>query len=151
MKIYSMLFLIVVSTFSQTGCASTSDAKTAPRENARAAVIMLAKTTAAADEVCATLARTKQDAQLAKKCADAYDVIRPSLLAADSGVDAWESGSRNQVACAIGKTAAALTEIVEAVQAAGGSLPLAVPDSISFVRTVVGECHPVVSGGTSNN
>ena len=139
MKIYSIPLLIVALT-SQIGC---EDAKTAPRESARAAVIMLAKTTALADETCAMLARSKQDAQLAKKCADAYDIIRPLLIAADSGVDAWESGSKNQVACAVAKTAAALTEIVEAVQVAGGSLPLSVSDSLVFVRTIVGECHPV--------
>lgn len=158
MKIHRLATVLIVfsitSQASQTGCSSTPDAKSVPRETARAAVIMLAKTTALADETCSTLARTKQDATLAKKCADAYDVIRPSLLAAESAMDTWDpaaggtgSGSKNQVACAIGKSAAALTEIVKAIQAAGGSIPMSVSDSLKFVKAIVGECHPA-SGGT---
>ena len=122
-------------------CSSTPSANNVPRETARAAVVMLAKTTVLADESCASLARTKQDALLAKKCADSYDVIRPLLMSAENGVDAWESGAKNQVACAVAKTSAALLDIVEAVKSAGGSLPLSVSDSLKFVVSTVGECH----------
>lgn len=122
-------------------CASNPDVKSVPRDRARAAVLMLAKTTALADESCASLARNKQDVKLAKRCADSYDVIRPLLIAAESGVDAWESGSRNQVACSVAKSAAALVDIVEAVNAAGGRLPLSVDDSLTFITSITGECH----------
>ena len=122
-------------------CSATPTANSSPREKARAVVIMLAKTTALADESCASLARIKYDAALAKKCADSYDGIRPLLIAAESGVDAWESGSRNQVACAVAKSASALADVIEAVNAAGGSVPLAVTDSLKFAISIVGECH----------
>ena len=133
--------MLFIGIFLLGSCTSTPDAKNVPRETARAAVIMLAKTTAVADESCATLARNKQDAALAKKCADAYDVIRPLLMAAESGVDAWESGSRNQIACVVAKSAAALVDIVEAVNAVGGTLPSSVGDSLKFAASIVGECH----------
>lgn len=140
------VLLLLIPT--ESGCSSTPDAKSVPRETARAAVIMLAKTTALADETCSTLARTKQDAALAKKCADAYDVIRPSLLAAENGVNAWEAGSKNQVACAIAKSAAALVDMNDAIKASGENMSMSVSDSLKFVTPIVGECHPA-SGGTS--
>lgn len=136
-----VIIFTMMLTLLQLGCTSTPDAKNIPRETARAAVIMLAKTTVVADESCASLARSKQDATLAKKCADAYDVIRPLLTSAESGVDAWESGSRNQIACAIAKSASALLDIVEAVKAIGSTLPPSVDDSLKFVASIVGECH----------
>ena len=122
-------------------CSSTQPPKSSPRETARAAVIMFARTTVIADEACATLARTKQDAQMAKVCADAYDVARPALLAAESSVDAWESGAKNDVACSVAKASVALTKIVDAVRAGGGTLPLSIEDSLKFATSIVGECH----------
>ena len=121
-------------------CSSTPPANSSPRETARAAVILFAKTTAIADEACATLAKTKQDVSIAKTCADAYDIARPALLAAEAGVDAWESGSKNEVACAVAKASNALTKIAETVKAGGGTLPLSVIDSLKFATSIVGEC-----------
>lgn len=139
-----------------TACSSTPSAKTSPRETARAAIILLAKTTAITDERCATLAREKQDAQLARVCADAYDVARPALLSAESAVDAWDpayrgtGGPTNDVACLVSKSAWALAKMVETIRVAGGSgtLPLSVSDSLKFATSIVGECHPA-SGGAS--
>lgn len=154
MKIHRLATVLIVfsitSQASQTGCSSTPDAKSVPRETARAAVIMLAKTTALADETCSTLARTKQDATLAKKCADAYDVIRPSLLAAENGVDrafgatgpaGGGSANRNDLMCSIAKSAAALVNMTEAITAAGGTVPSSVVDSIQFVKSIAEECR----------
>ena len=145
---YQLALFVILGCLIISSCSSTPDAKTSPRETARAAVILLAKTTAITDERCAALAREKQDAKLAGVCADAYDVARPALLSAESAVDAWESGSKNDVACLVSKSAWSLTKMVEAIKAAGGggTLPLSVSDSLKFATTIVRECHPA-SGG----
>lgn len=81
----------------------------APRENARAAVLVLAEAANQADEACAKIARERADLVLARYCEDAYTDSRAMLVGAAEGVDAWSDATkRRNAACAVGKATRAL-------------------------------------------
>lgn len=137
----------LVSTLMWTSCSSTPAPGSPQRENARASILLLARGVSLADEACATLARSKNDAAIAKSCADAYDEARGSLLSAEAGVNAWDpapggtSGSKkNDVACAVKHAAESLSKGTQVIQNAGGDLPLALSDALKLAPSIAGIC-----------
>jgi len=129
---------------SAVACTPAKDASSLDRKTARAAILTVATAVAVADGVCATTARDRIDATLAKTCADAYDAARPALLAAESGVDAWDSGQQHDVACAANHAITALQNMGDALTRAGVTWPSVVTDALSISRTlqnVGGGCH----------
>ncbi|WP_394844031.1 hypothetical protein LZC95_44130 [Pendulispora brunnea] len=135
------LGLIVPVLFLLGACAPARGANAPDRQNARAAILTVAKAVSIADEVCATTAKNRSNAQLAKTCKDAYDVARPALLAAESGVDAWENGQRHDVACSAINAANALRNMGEALSGAGVALPAVLTDALLLSRGLGEVCH----------
>ncbi len=128
-----------------TALASCSPSAIPPRELARGAVVAVAEATKTTDALCASLALqyAMQDragaSELASRCADAYDVARPAIVASAEGVDAWDTGGRQGVVCGLAKAVPALQTMAGAIRAAGGKVPLLVDDSLRLV-TMLGEC-----------
>ena len=125
------------------GCAVPT---VAPRETARASVLAVAEAVRVADDSCATVALAKalDDKEagraLAQRCALAYDVAKPALIAAASGVDAWDAGARSAVVCSVHDAGEALVQIAGAITAAGGHVPPAVEDGIKLLG-LLGGCE----------
>lgn len=119
-----------------------AQAKAAPRETARAVVLTTAEAIRVADTLCATVAlrigTTDREAgrKLAVSCADAYDVARPAVLAAATAVDAWDAGDRKGVVCGLAEAGKALALIVDAVRAAGATIPPLVEDGLRLVGSL---------------
>jgi len=63
------------------------------------------------------------------------------LLAAESGVDAWETGQRHRVACAAVDAADALRNVGDALTHAGVALPAVLADALSLSRGLGEVCH----------
>lgn len=116
------------------GCAGSTPASQLPaRDYARAGVMMVAEGVKVADDACATVAKAKSDAGLAKTCADAYDTARASLTGAMALVDAWDSADQKSYVCTVGHAVSALSSMASAVTTAGGpALPAIVQDALSF-------------------
>ncbi|WP_394823726.1 hypothetical protein [Pendulispora albinea] len=123
------------------GCGPARGASSPARDTARGAILTVAKAVSVADGVCTAAARERSDAKLAKMCADAYDAARPALLAAESGVDAWENGQRQRVACATTDAAVALRNLGDALARVGVSLPPVLSDALSLSRGLEEVCH----------
>jgi len=121
---------------------SPAQAKAAPRETARAVVLTVAEAVRTSDALCATVAiRIGADDRargraLAVACADAYDVARPAVLAAATAVDAWDAGDHRGVVCGLATAGKALGSIVDAVRAAGATVPPLVEDGLRLVGTL---------------
>lgn len=119
-----------------------AQAKAAPRETARAVVLTTAEAIRVADTLCATVAlrigTTDREAgrKLAVSCADAYDVARPAVLAAATAVDAWDAGDHKGVVCGLATAGKALGSIVDAVKAAGATIPPLVEDGVRLVGSL---------------
>ncbi len=119
---------LIVASMLTSGCATL-----APREQARAAVLVTAEATVSADHACAEVAIAKHDLALATKCADAYKPARLALIAASVAVDTWDDAtSRASVSCAVKHPTAALTELSGEVVKAGGNVPKVVDDALSL-------------------
>lgn len=119
------------------GCAG-AQLPTTPREQARAAVLVLAEGVRLADQSCAAVALERSDAPLADRCADAYGVARSSLLAAAGGVDAWDSGRQGEVRCATAQGATAARELAAAIATAGGEVPPTLTDGLELYAELAG-------------
>lgn len=122
-----------------TGCPEPN-AVSPQRDSARAGLLLIAKAGVIADDACSELAKAKDDATIAKTCADAYDDVRSSLLIAESGLEAWDSGKKNDVACATKHSAAALTKLADLLKGAGAKIPAVLFDAVKFSAFVAGEC-----------
>lgn len=121
-------------------CAPSSGAKDPARETARGAILTVAEAVRVADGVCADLAIATKNAELAKRCARAYDIARPGLLAAEHGVDAWDQGLRGQIVCSLVDATRALVDIEDAIVNAGGRLPPVVEDARKLAG-LLGGCN----------
>lgn len=121
---------------------SPAQAKAAPRETARAVVLTVAESLKLADTLCATVALRIGTAdreagrKLAVSCADAYDVARPAVLAAATAVDAWDAGDHRGVVCGLATAGKGLALIVDAVKAAGATVPPLVEDGLRLVGSL---------------
>lgn len=134
------LMALVLALVFAAGC-HPQESKAPARDTARAVVLLVAEGAKAADQLCAGYAARASNADLAKTCADGYDTVRSSLLAAEAGVDAWEQADKGAYLCMVGKGVAALASIADAVRQAGGpELPPVVVDALSLGRALSGGC-----------
>jgi hypothetical protein len=120
-----------------TGCTATT------RDIARASVVLSAQALAESMPLCrdaASLQEAQAGIKTARTCVEAYHIARPSIEAAASSVDAWDAGSRRNVVCAIGRAAVAVARALDAIAAAGGTVPLALRDAASLAEKIGGEC-----------
>lgn len=112
----------------------------APRQTSRAAVLMVAQAFVELDHACAAAAFKKDDAALAGKCADAYDVARVDLMFAASAIDTWnEAESPGKTSCALLGAARQLSMVADVVKANSGKVPPVVSDA-SAVLATLGTC-----------
>ncbi|MDB4994369.1 MAG: hypothetical protein JWM74_1801 [Myxococcaceae bacterium] len=133
---------VVAAMFGAVACAAASGAgaQDPARETARGAILTVAEAVRVADGVCADLALARKDAELARRCARAYDIARPGLLAAERGVDAWDTAERGQIVCSLDDAAKALTDIEDAIATAGGKPPPVAADAHKLAA-LLGGCH----------
>lgn len=111
-----------------------------PREQARADVLAVSEAVHVADEACAEIARARHDAELAGRCADAYDVARKALLTTATAVDAWDDAStRSSVVCQVVTAATALDKMADAIHGSGSPVPPIVDDALALASTI-GRC-----------
>ena len=121
-----------------TGCPQP--AVSPQRDSARAGLLLVAKGGVTADGACSELAKAKDDAVIAKTCADIYDDVRSSLLIAESSLEAWDSGKKNDVACATKHGVAALIKLTNLLKSNGANIPPVLFDAVKFSTFVAGEC-----------
>lgn len=131
-----MAFAFVLS-FALHGCGGVK-APTA-RDATRAGVELLATALPMANELCSK----STDRATLEKCAKAYDVGRPSLVAAAQLVDVWAGASENDKACALSASLKAVAAIVDAMRAGGLEVPDLIRDAVSFAAPLIGSCKSV--------
>ncbi len=133
--------ILLASLYSTCGCAPVKAPETPLRATARAAVSTLARAVALADHLCGERALDTKDVFLADTCERAFNVARPSLLAAEHGIDAWEAGHEGQVACSVAQAVVALEDMRKAVNAAGDAVPSLIDDALAVGNVVGGGCR----------
>lgn len=131
------------------GCSAAQALPTTPREQARAAVLVLAEGVKLGDEACAKEALAQSSQPLADRCSRAYSTARSALVAAGDGVDAWDSARRGEVACATVRGASAAEELAIAIRAYGGDVPPALTDGLALYQALVGVTCSSTDGGAS--
>lgn len=131
------------------GCSAAQSLPTTPREQARAAVLVLAEGVKLGDEACAKEALTQSSQPLALRCKVAYETARSALIVAGDGVDAWDSARRGEVACATVRGASAAEELAIAIRAYGGDVPPALTDGLALYQALVGVTCSSADGGAS--
>lgn len=123
------------------------------RDSARAGLLLIAKAGVIADNACSELTKAKNDAAIAKTCADAYDNVRSSLLIAESSLEAWgpsegaspAAGGINQVACATKSAVEALSLVSKVIVDAGGKLSPTLIDALKFSTLFTSQCRQVAA------
>ncbi len=112
-----------------------------PRAQARSVVVTIAYGVQAGDQACASIARAKLDAQLAKECAFAYDEAREALLIADDALDVSELDAERKVPCAVAQALASASRLVGLIEKAGGRVPPALADGLALAPALAAGCH----------
>ena len=125
-------------------CHPATCANAPERQTARATILTVDRAVSVADELCATVARERGDAQIARTCDADYKAARPALIAAESAVDAWDSGQRGNVACTLGEATRSLGNVADALGRAGVSVPPLIVDALALSGAFGEVCH----GGT---
>lgn len=133
-------FFGVAAVFS--GCLPKG-AESPDRATARAVILTVARGVHEADVLCAQFARDTKDAGLAKKCADAYDLARPSLIGAEAGVDGWNAASQGHLACLAIDSITALTQFSKVLTDSKVALPLVITDALQLAGAFKGLCQDV--------
>lgn len=130
-----VIFMLLA--FSMLGCGEAK-APTA-RDSSRAAIELLATALPLANELCSK----STDRAVLEKCAKAYDIGRPSLVAAAQLVDVWAGASANDRACVLSASLKAVKSIVDAMRGGGMAIPDLISDALSFGGALVGSCKDV--------
>lgn len=141
------LALTTLLILGNTGCSAFSTgagAESPERSTARASVLMVAKAVVVADQSCASFALQVKDAKIAKACADAYDVARPVLIAAEASLDTWDSAAQGKIGCAINAGVTALTDVSVILVQEKLAIPSVVLDALKLVNSVKFTCNSVV-------
>lgn len=129
-----VIFMLLVSML---GCGDAK-APTA-RDSSRAAIELLATALPLANELCSK----STDRAVLEKCAKAYDIGRPSLIAAAQIVDVWAGASANDRACVLSASLKSVKAIVDAMRGGGMVIPDLISDALSFGGALVGSCKDV--------
>lgn len=132
--------LLIVLVGALVSCSPSGPAQ-APREAARSTVLVLSYAVSASATECAAISLERTDEALAKTCVDAYDIARAALSGAAEAVDGWESGAAGNIACAALRAADALSSMVDAIRAAGGSVPPSAADALKLAPALAGVCR----------
>ncbi len=109
------------------------------RDSTRAGVELLAAALPVANELCSK----STDRAVLEKCAKAYDVGRPSLIAAAQMVDVWAGASAKDRECVLSASLKAVAAIVDAMRGGGLAVPDLIRDALSFGGALVGSCKDV--------
>lgn len=118
------------------GCAVFAHSSEDPtRATARAAVLTVAEAVKVADQFCATYSLQTKEITVAKACADAYDLSRNSLLAAESGLDVWNDVTKNSVACALADGVRSLGAISAVLIQEKLAPPAIITDALTLVNS----------------
>ncbi len=112
-----------------------------PRAHARAVVLTIAEGVAIGDKTCASIARAKADAGLARECAFARDEAKLSLEAAEAGLDSADSAAAENVPCAVAQALASASRMAGLIEKAGGKVPAALLDGLQLAPMLAGECR----------
>jgi hypothetical protein len=109
-----------------------------PSTQMEAVVPALARGVKAADSACASLARAKMNADLARDCAFAYDAARLSLQAAD---DALDADVQVDVPCQVAQALAYARQMAGLIEKHGGKLPRSLSFALSSSAVLAGVCR----------
>ena len=112
-----------------------------PRAQARSVVLTIAEGVAVADMACASIARAKKDAELARECALARDEARTSLLMAEDALDASELAAAEKIPCAVAAAVASANRLVGLIEKQGGRVPPALADGLHLAPLLAGGCR----------
>lgn len=112
-----------------------------PRAHARAVVVTLAEGVAVGDMACASVARAKMDASLARECALARDEARENLIMAEDALDATDSAKAGDVPCMVKQAVASASRLMGLIEKAGGHVPNALNDAMELAPMLAGSCH----------
>lgn len=125
------------------GCVPPGKTAESPdRATARAVVLTLAEAVKDADQLCATFATSTKNVDVAKACADAYDVARPSLISAEAGIDAWDSASKGQLACLAVDAVVSLSAFSKIFDLNKIAIPVVIVDAVKLAEQMKSICHP---------
>lgn len=119
------------------GCEPAKD----PRAHNRAVVLSIARGVEAADVACASIARAKKDAPLARDCAFSRDAAKVSLEAAEDALDSDDPSKAADVPCQVAQAVAYATALAGLVEKAGGKLPKALVDGFELAPMLAGGCR----------
>ncbi len=111
-----------------------------PRAHARAVVLTIAEGVAVGDKACASIARAKKDAGLARECAFAHDEAREALITAEEALDASEAAAAEKVPCAVAAAVVSASRLVGLIERAGGRVPPALTDGLQLAPMLAGGC-----------
>lgn len=121
-------------------CIPPGGAETPARATARATILTIAEAVKVADKVCATYALQTKEQAVAVKCADAYDLARPSLIGAEAGVDGWNDTSKGRLACLATDAITALEQIALVLEKEKIALPAIVLDGLELAASFKKVC-----------
>lgn len=121
------------------GCAP-GKAPDVRRETARAAVVTLADAASKLDAACAAYVRASGDADVGRRCVEAYTIARTSLVAVASAVDAWDRADHESATCAVLSVTAALLPVARELVARQVDGLEVVDDAVTLARAL-GPCR----------
>ena len=134
--VLALVLVVVFLMLSTVRCASVPNV---PREQARAAVLVVAEAVHAGDESCAAVAGAKKDLVLARYCASAYDDARTALVGASEAVDGWDDARKQaSIYCAVASAAMSLSKIVDVLSRRQETVPKVVYDAMAIARMLGG-------------
>lgn len=136
-KVLGVLVFVACAALGTSACTPP----VAPRETARATVLVVADAVKQLDTACAAVVTATKNADLGIRCADGYDSARAALLGAEKAVDAYESAAAKDLPCAIALAVDSLGRMADAVRAAGGKLPAIVDDAFRLAPLLTVACR----------
>ncbi len=112
-----------------------------PRAHARAVVLTVAEGVAIGDQACASIARSKSDADLARECAFARDEAKVSLESAEAALDSADSAAAENVPCAVAQALASASRLAGLIERAGGKVPPVLLDGLHLAPQLSRGCN----------
>jgi hypothetical protein len=125
------------SLFQSSSGASSPSSGVDVRAMADASVQLLEVAWEDAGTACLDAARAAKDDTIRQKCEVVLTPARTSLIAAQSGLDAWAAGDQKNVPCLIASVANSLASLANVVHL---KLPQSVVDGVKIAESYVGQC-----------
>lgn len=136
-----MLACVGVIAIAHHACGCSPRPAEDPRAQRRAVVLTVADGVKAADVACASIARAKRDATLARECDKARDEAAESLKAAEDALDAEDAARAGDVPCMVAAAVSSASRLAGLIEHAGGKLPKAMLDGLQLAPMLAGGCH----------